>query len=161
MKYKRLFLIWLILGSTYTTIEVLWRGYTHPAMLVVGGLCGVLVGAINQIPKFYKLKIIWQSVIGAVLVMLVELAAGLILNTWLCLGIWDYSNLPLNLMGQICPWFGLLWLLIMPLAIWLEDTLRWVTYWYHTATCKHCTEQPPAIKIYTLSSVYTEFFTGK
>ena len=33
------------------------------------------------------------------------------------LDVWDYSGLPGNVLGQICPAFGLLWFLLMPFAI--------------------------------------------
>ncbi|MDE6839119.1 MAG: putative ABC transporter permease, partial [Acutalibacter sp.] len=39
----------------------------------------------------------------------VALAAGLIVNTGLGLRVWDYSKMPLNLMGQVCLPYSLLW----------------------------------------------------
>ena len=53
-----------------------------------------------------------------------ELVAGLILNVWLGLGIWDYSTMPLNFMGQICLPFCLLWVLLSVVAVVLDDWLR-------------------------------------
>ena len=50
-----------------------------------------------------------QALACAALVTAVELAAGLILNIWLGLGVWDYSDLPGNFMGQICPQFAAIW----------------------------------------------------
>ena len=49
---KRILTIWATLGAAYVVFETLFRGYSHPSMFVVGGLCGVLVGAINQNPRF-------------------------------------------------------------------------------------------------------------
>lgn len=72
----------------------------------------------------------------------VELIAGYILNIRLELGIWDYSALPFNLWGQVCPQFALAWFGIMPFAIWLEDTLRWGFGWNG--------------KRYSLTSIYLE-----
>ena len=57
----------------------------------------------------------------------VEFLAGCILNLWLKLGVWDYSNLPFNILGQICIPFTLLWYIISPVAIILDDYLR---YWF-------------------------------
>ena len=42
-----------------------------------------------------------QSVIGAVIVLAVEFISGCVLNLWLGLGVWDYSNQPGNVLGQI------------------------------------------------------------
>ena len=74
---KRILTIWATLGAAYVVFETLFRGYSHPSMFVVGGLCGVLVGAINQAPRFYRAPVIVQSVIGAVIVLAVLRAARL------------------------------------------------------------------------------------
>ena len=64
-----------------------------------------------------------QALFCAALVTAVELAAGLVLNVWLGLGIWDYSHLPGNLWGQICPQFFLVWVALcfafIPIFDWL------------------------------------------
>ena len=98
---KRILTIWATLGAAYVVFETLFRGYSHPSMFVVGGLCGVLVGTINQAPRFYRAPVIVQSVIGAVIVLAVEFVSGCVLNLWLGLGVWDYSNQPGNVLGQI------------------------------------------------------------
>lgn len=157
---KRLLTLWAALGVAYVAVETLWRGYSHPSMLVVGGLCGLLVGAINQCPRFYRAPVILQSAIGAVMVLAVEFAAGCVLNLWLGLGVWDYSGQPGNILGQVCPVYGLLWLLLMPLAIWAEDTGRWLIWHYEIAV--HGRQlPPPEQRVYTLGSIYLDFFTGQ
>lgn len=157
---KRVLMIWAALGAVYVAFETLFRGYSHPSMFVVGGICGVLVGAINQIPRFYRAPVIVQSVIGALIVLAVEFVSGCVLNLWLGLNVWDYSNQPGNVLGQICPVFGLLWFFIMPLAIWAEDTARWMIWAYECAVYGKC-EPPPDIRPYTLKSVYADFFCGR
>lgn len=69
---------------------------------------------------------IQQAFTGASIVTCVELIAGLILNVWLKLGIWDYSNMPLNLWGQICLPFFFAWVALSVIAIVIDDYLR---YW--------------------------------
>ena len=157
---KRVLTIWAALGAVYVALEILFRGRSHPAMLIVGGLCGVLVGAINQRPGFYRAPVFVQAMIGALVVLAVEFVSGCILNLWLGLGIWDYSNLPGNVLGQICPVFGLLWFLIMPLAIWAEDTARWLIWAYERAVYGKAGE-PPGIAPYSLKSVYMDFICGR
>ena len=70
-------------------------------MAVLGGVCFVLIGDINEfIP--WNMPLILQGAIGSGIVTVLELVSGIILNLWLGLGIWDYSNMPFNLLGQIC-----------------------------------------------------------
>jgi hypothetical protein len=156
----RILLLWLIMGMLYLTIEVLFRGKSHISMLAVGGICGLWVGSINQIPQFYKTRIIFQSVIGALIVLLVEFIAGCILNLWLGLNVWSYDGKPGNILGQVCVQFGFLWLLLMPFAIWLEDTVRWLIYTWDKFM-GHESKKPPNIPPYTNKSIYIDFFTGK
>ena len=47
--------------------------------------------------------------IGSAVITGVELIVGCIVNLILKLEVWDYSNMPLNLLGQICPLYSLLW----------------------------------------------------
>lgn len=50
---------------------------------------------------------------------------GCIVNLWLGWNVWDYSTMPGNFMGQICPQFTLLWVVIVVVAIVLDDVIRW------------------------------------
>ena len=54
-----------------------------------------------------------------------ELAAGLVLNVWLGLGVWDYSGLWGNFLGQVCPQFRLLWCFGSIPSIVILDWLRY------------------------------------
>ena len=157
---KKILTLWAALGVMYVAMETVFRGYSHPSMLIVGGLCGVLVGAINQHPRFYNAPVVLQSAMGAVIVLAVEFLAGCVLNLWLGLGVWDYTGQPGNIMGQVCPLFGLLWFLIMPLAIWAEDTARWFIWFYEGMVHKK-KQDAPAPAMYSLGSVYLDFIKGK
>ena len=110
-------------GLAYMGIEILWRGHTHWTMGVVGGLCFVLIGLLDEWQEHPPLLI--QMMQGAIIVTAVELIAGLMINCWLGLGVWDYSHLPLHLMGQICPQFTALWWGLCLLFIPVFDWLRW------------------------------------
>lgn len=127
-KVLKVLTIWFLMGMVYFVIEGIWRipkgGDANISMLFVGGLCGLLIGSINQIPKFYNMSVFKQSLIGTGIVLVIEYTAGYILNIKMGLDIWDYSNMFFNINGQICLEFGLLWLLLMPAAIWLEDFIR-------------------------------------
>ena len=116
MRWVKALVLMGIGGAIYAVIELIWRGHTHWTMALLGGLLFVLIGAINEyIP--WSIPLWRQGVIGALIVTWAELVAGLVLNVWLRLGIWDYSNLPGNFMGQICPQFTAAWVLLSVVAV--------------------------------------------
>ena len=109
-------------GCLYMTIEVMWRGYTHWSMGILGGVCFVLVGLLDEVQQHPPL--IAQMAQGAVICTVLELLAGLVLNVWLGLDVWDYSGVPGNLMGQVCPQFTIAWAALSAVAVWVEDRLH-------------------------------------
>ena len=115
-------LIFSIFGLTYGLIEILWRGYTHPSMVIVGGICGLLIGLLNE--KNKKMNLLLQMVEGMVIVTVLEFVSGIILNLCLGLNIWDYSNMRFNLLGQVCPQFCIAWFFLSYFVIRIDDFLR-------------------------------------
>lgn len=111
-------------GTVYCLLETLFRGYTHWSMFFVGGICFVLCGLMNEVFD-WMMPLILQMLACAAVITAVEFAAGLILNVWLGLGIWDYSGIRFNVLGQICLPFSTLWFLLSLPAIVLDDFLRW------------------------------------
>lgn len=116
------FLIFVIFGISYVSLELLYRGHSHITMFFVGGLCGLLIGLINEYTP--KMPVILQMIIGAIIVTLFELVTGYILNIKLGLNIWDYSNLMFNYKGQISLIFSMLWFLLSYIVIKLDDYIR-------------------------------------
>ncbi len=111
-------------GLLYYLIEILWRGYSHVSMFIVGGICFILIGLINEYLSFDTP--LWrQQLIAAVIVTAAEFIAGLILNVYLHLEVWDYSSMPFNLLGQVSLQYSTLWFLLSLPAIILDDWLRW------------------------------------
>jgi uncharacterized membrane protein len=93
-------------------------------MFIVGGICLLLLGAINNYLP-WRMGLAWQALLGAGIITAVEFIAGLIVNIWLGLGVWDYSGLPLNLFGQISLLYSLYWIPLAVVGIFLDDFLRW------------------------------------
>ena len=125
MNYRFLikeFVLFTVFGFIYSIIETLFRGYTFNSMFIVGGLCGVFIGLIND--KTPQMPLVYQCLIGSLIVTSMELICGYILNIKLGLGIWDYSSLPFNIMGQICLSFSFLWFILSYFIIILDDILR-------------------------------------
>ena len=116
------FIIFIIFGLMYVTIELLYRGHTHYSMFIVGGICGVLIGLIND--NTPDMPLLPQCVLGAVIITIIELLTGLFLNVYLGLNVWDYSNQPFNFMGQICPQFCIIWCILSILVIRIDDWLK-------------------------------------
>lgn len=124
-KAWRHLLRWICGGLLYGLLEILWRGYTHWTMILLAAvLCIPLDLANDHIP--WETPLWLQAVAGGLTITAAELAAGLILNVWMGLDIWNYSNLPGNLWGQICPQFTALWCLLAGPVIVLFD---WLEYW--------------------------------
>ncbi len=122
---KYLFLLF-VGGSIYYGLEVLFRGHSHPAMFFVGGICFILCGQLNEIYS-WEMPLWIQMFWSAVIITLVELISGFYLNIVLRLNIWDYSDLPFNVAGQICLPYSILWFFLSAIAIILDDYLR---YWF-------------------------------
>lgn len=135
MRVIRPLVLWGIGGLLYVLLEVIWRGYSHWTMFLVGGICFLLIGAINEVIP-WEMPLLLQCIIGALVVTAVELISGCIINIWLGWHVWDYSDMPFNLWGQICLPFSLLWILISAVAIVLDDYLR---YWLFKEEKPHYT----------------------
>ena len=84
-------ILFVIFGLLYCGLEILWRGYTHPSMFVVGGICCLLVGLINEITP--EMPMWLQCLLSAIIITIMEFLSGCILNLWLDLGVWNYTNI--------------------------------------------------------------------
>lgn len=93
-------------GLIYGLLEILWRGWTHWTMLACGGACFTLMYIISA----SRLTAPEKLILCPAMITAVEFVTGCIVNLRLGMGVWDYSFLPFNLMGQICPQFTLIWL---------------------------------------------------
>ena len=60
----------------------------------------------------YSLPLWAKCFAGMLIITTVELIFGIAFNLILREHVWDYSNVPLNFMGQICVPFSLLWFML-------------------------------------------------
>lgn len=125
-RLKQLFLFYFG-GSTYCTFEVFVRQRSHWSMFLLGGIIFIIIGSINEIWG-WKTDLIEQIIIGDIITTIGEFFTGCIVNLWLGWNVWNYSNLPGNVLGQICPQFILLWVPLVILAIIVDDVIRWKFY---------------------------------
>ena len=106
-------------GALYCLVEMAFRGYTHISMFLVGGLCFLLLSFLGRLP----IPFCRRALLGAAAVTIIEFVSGLLLNRLLRLDVWDYSDQPFNLLGQICPLFFLLWIPLCAAGILLNAGL--------------------------------------
>lgn len=95
--------LFLIGGGVYQLIEFLWKtlrtgGTLHWSMFLLGGFCFLIIGAINEYFP-WDMPLWKQSILGTIFITIIEFIFGMILNVYLKLNIWDYSNLPFNILG--------------------------------------------------------------
>lgn len=115
LHHKPYELCWFfLLGAfTYSLLEIVCRGYTHWTMTLTGGAAAVGLYLIRAAapPKTRLLRVSaalcssrrWNS------------PWALPINLVMGWNVWDYSDMPLNLYGQIClPFTGLWFLLCIP-----------------------------------------------
>ncbi len=89
----------------YGMMEISCRGYTHPSMLLAGGLCFLTIRGFSGLRRSFPIK----CALGAATITSVEFLFGCVFNLALHMKVWDYSDQPLNIFGQICPKFLLIW----------------------------------------------------
>lgn len=100
-------------GASYGLLEVLWRGYTHISMLIAGGVCFWLLVRIAKM----SCGLFAKSLIGGLCITSVEFISGCIVNMWLGLSVWDYTDEPMSLYGQVCIRYALLWIALCLIII--------------------------------------------
>lgn len=119
----RQLIIMLYGGFIYGAVEILYRGHTHPSMFILGGLSLVWVGGLNG---FFRRKppLLVQMLLGSLIITLGEFICGVIVNIQLGMDVWDYSDMPFNIYGQICLLFTVIWFFFSFVAIKVEDFIR-------------------------------------
>lgn len=107
LKAKELFTVFCIGAVGYSLLEIMWRGFTHWTMAVTGGICFSLIYAVCM--RFPHMSLFGKCLWGAAVITAIEFTVGCIVNKGLHMRVWDYSNQPMNLYGQICLPYSLLW----------------------------------------------------
>lgn len=143
-KKGKLILPFFIFGCIGIVIEVLFRGitgsmigvfdllyisqmgYSSIWMVLVYGTGGTILSLINEMPQFYKQKVIIQALTGGLCLILTELLFGVLLNIVLELNLWCYSFV--SLFGQIGLINSILWIFFTPAFICLIDFVGWCLY---------------------------------
>ena len=123
MDFRKNGTLFCVGGWGYMGLEFLWRGYSHGSMFLAGGVCFLLLGGLSRarprLPGWLRYPV------GALIITMVELAAGLLVNRQF--RVWDYRDQWGNFCGQICPVFTVLWIPVAALGMalyeWLEPAV--------------------------------------
>lgn len=99
--------LFLLGGQSYCTVEIITRGRTHYSMFFAAGLIFLYLILISEQMK--KAPLFEKCLLGAVFITATEFIFGCIFNLKYSLAVWDYSNQPFNVLGQICLPFSILW----------------------------------------------------
>lgn len=98
--------MFLLGAAGYPLLELCWRGRTHPAMALAGGLSCALLGRLNRT----ALPLGAQALLGGCGITALEGLIGLHWNRQH--QIWDYRRMPLQWRGQVCLPYTALWCLL-------------------------------------------------
>lgn len=123
-KYLALFFIG---GTIYVSIEHIWRGWSHWTMFILGGICFIALGLINEVLD-WNTSMVLQMAIGCAIITTLEFITGCVVNIGLGWDVWDYSQYPLNFLGQISVGSSVLWYFLSAVGIVLDDTIRWKAF---------------------------------
>lgn len=119
-------ILFCVAGLIYVLCELAFRGFSHWTMFLLAGCVFLPIGALNK--RFsWNMPLLLQILIGAIIITLAEFVTGCIVNLWLGWAVWDYSKIPGNVCGQICPQFFGVWIVASLAIILLDDYFR---YWW-------------------------------
>lgn len=123
-------LLWTWAGAVYFFLEVAWKTLRGEPESISWTMFLLAILLAIPLERFgaelpWEMPLALQALICGTAITGAELAAGMVLNVWLNMDVWDYSNMPGNLWGQICPQFWALWCVLSIGAIAILD---WVRY---------------------------------
>lgn len=126
-KYIFKYLILYLIGcSVYSIVELLYDGSTHYTMFILGGICFILGGLLNEIFSWEMTLFFQGIIIGVFIITPLELLFGLLFNS--DYSIWDYRHFIFNFKGQISLVFTMIWCVIGVLIVVIDDYLRYYIF---------------------------------
>lgn len=126
-KLSEYLLLWALGGSIYYTFEVIFRGFSHWSMFILGGIC--LLFCAQQGMWTNWREPLWKQVLWCTLfVTACEFITGIIVNKWMRWNVWDYTDQQFHLLGQICLPFIILFSGLCVLGIFLS---AYCLYWIY------------------------------
>lgn len=126
-KLSEYLFMWALGGCMYYGFELMFRGFSHWSMFVLGGICFLFFYI--QGSMLHWEDPLWKQLIRCIIfVTSMEFITGIIVNKWLGLEVWDYTGLPFELFGQICLPFIVIFSGLCVIGIILSGYL---SYWLY------------------------------
>ncbi len=100
-RFSEYIFMWALGGIIYYAFEIYFRGFSHWTMFVLGGICLMFF-------TWQGLTVKWADPLWlqvgrcVVFVTACEFITGIVVNKWLGWNVWDYTDQPMQLFGQIC-----------------------------------------------------------
>lgn len=132
-KLSEYLFLWSLGGILYYTFELLFRGFSHWSMFALGGICLVFC-AQQGIWTGWDAPLAEQVLWCVIFVGACEFITGIIVNKWLGWHIWDYSDQPFQLLGQICLPFLIIFSGLCAFGILLS---AYLLYWLYGEAKPH------------------------
>ena len=123
---KKYFILGIIGGAIYVLLEMLWRGFSHWTMFLLGAVCFILIGLVNEVFE-WDTPLLLQMLCSCAIITTLEFITGCIVNLWLGWDVWDYSQYKFNILGQISLCSSVGWYFLSFVGIVLDDYIR---YWF-------------------------------
>ncbi len=118
---------WALGGVLYYAVELTFRGYSHWSMFLLGGFC-FLFFAWQGMLDGWKTPL-WRQVLRCtIFVTAGEFITGILANKWMGWNVWDYSDQPFQIFGQICLPFTILFSGLCAVGIILA---AYLLYWMY------------------------------
>ena len=95
-RFKEYAIITMVGGVYYFLLEILWRGYSHWAMIIVGGISAAFLYLINE--KLSAVSFFSKCLLGAGIITAAELLSGIVVNLWL---LWMLLCIPAFVISDI------------------------------------------------------------
>ena len=127
-KLSEYLFLWTLGGTLYYTFEMIFRGFSHWSMFLLGGFCLLFFGVQGMAVKWSDP--LWMQVLRCtIFVTAGEFITGIIVNKWLGWAVWDYSDQPFQLFGQICLPFTIIFSGLCALGIFFERLSAVLDLW--------------------------------
>lgn len=124
-KISKYLFLWFLGGYIYYNFELIFRGFSHWTMFLLGGICLLFIYIQGKL-MCWQDGLIVQIFRSIIFVTAMEFITGIIVNKWLMWNVWDYSSLPFNLWGQICLPFSIIFCALCMVGILLTG---YIDYW--------------------------------
>lgn len=126
-KLSEYLFLWALGGCIYYSFELIFRGFSHWSMFVLGGICMVFCTMQGKYLNYRDS--FWLQLLRCVIfVTACEFITGMIVNKWLHWNVWDYKGLPFELFGQICLPFTVIFSGLCAVGILLG---AYILYWIY------------------------------